>query len=237
MPTPVRLADVVAALGGALHGDGSLRINRLAPLESADSSSLSFLANPRYAAKLAASAAGCVIVAPAQQDLALVRGAAIVTPDLPGNGERHAMDSPTRVAEMVEFCRQDLSERGIAPPYRLLAVGRFCRTKGFDILIDACAIMARKGFPFQLTLVGSGLPWPTAIIRRRIRRRQDQTIFRIAEMQLQQVQRRFMHRQLGLLECEHVGPRFVVEQVVEGVFAHRGTLVMEDEQPDQPINF
>ena len=49
-------------------------------------------------------------------------GAAIVTPDLPGNGERHAMDSPTRVAEMVEFCRQDVSERGIAPPYRLLAL-------------------------------------------------------------------------------------------------------------------
>ncbi|MGK5051803.1 alpha/beta fold hydrolase [Janthinobacterium sp. RB2P8] len=49
-------------------------------------------------------------------------GASIVTPDLPGNGRRHAMDSPTRVAEMVEFCRQDLSERGIAPPYRLLAL-------------------------------------------------------------------------------------------------------------------
>ena len=51
-----------------------------------------------------------------------IPGAAIVTPDLPGNGERHAMDSPTRVAEMVEFCRQDLSGRGIAPPYRLLAL-------------------------------------------------------------------------------------------------------------------
>ena len=51
-----------------------------------------------------------------------IPGAAIVTPDLPGNGERHAMDSPTRMAEMVEFCRQDLSERGIAPPYRLLAL-------------------------------------------------------------------------------------------------------------------
>ena len=49
-------------------------------------------------------------------------GARIVTPDLPGNGERHAMDSPTRVAEMVEFCREDLSARGIAPPYRLLAL-------------------------------------------------------------------------------------------------------------------
>ena len=81
MPTPVRLADVVAALGGVLHGDGSLAITRLAPLESADAGSLSFLANPRYAGKLAASAASCVVVAPAQQDLALARGAAIVTPD------------------------------------------------------------------------------------------------------------------------------------------------------------
>jgi UDP-3-O-[3-hydroxymyristoyl] glucosamine N-acyltransferase len=81
VPTAVRLADVVAALGGALHGDGSLPIQRLAPLESADAGSMSFLANPRYAAKMAASAAGCVIVAPAQQELALARGAAIVTPD------------------------------------------------------------------------------------------------------------------------------------------------------------
>lgn len=55
------------------------------------------------------------------------------------------------------------------PPYRLLAVGRFCRTKGFEVLIDACAILSRRGFPYQLTLVGAGLPWPTAVIRRRIR--------------------------------------------------------------------
>ncbi|MEA4858655.1 glycosyltransferase family 4 protein [Solidesulfovibrio sp.] len=55
------------------------------------------------------------------------------------------------------------------PPYRLLAVGRFCRTKGFDVLIDACAILSRRGVPFQLTLVGAGLPWPTAVIRRRVR--------------------------------------------------------------------
>lgn len=55
------------------------------------------------------------------------------------------------------------------PPYRLLAVGRFCRTKGFDVLLDACALLVRRGFRFQLTLVGAGLPWPTAVIRRRIR--------------------------------------------------------------------
>ena len=81
MATPVRLADVVAALGGELHGDGDQPIGRLAPLEAADAHSLSFLANPRYAARMSASAAACVIVAPAQQDLALARGAAIVTPD------------------------------------------------------------------------------------------------------------------------------------------------------------
>jgi UDP-3-O-[3-hydroxymyristoyl] glucosamine N-acyltransferase len=81
LPSTVRLADVVAALGGELLGDGNLPIGRLAPLESADSASLSFLSNPRYVAQLAASAAACVVVAPALREQALGRGAAIVTPD------------------------------------------------------------------------------------------------------------------------------------------------------------
>jgi UDP-3-O-[3-hydroxymyristoyl] glucosamine N-acyltransferase len=77
----VRLADVVAALGGELHGNPDQPISRLASLELADATSLSFLANPRYAAKLATTAAACVIVAPAQQEAATARGAAIVTAD------------------------------------------------------------------------------------------------------------------------------------------------------------
>ncbi len=81
MPSPVRLADLVSALGGELCGDGSLVVTRLAPLETADAASLSFVANPRYAAQLAVSAAACVIVAPALRDAALARGAAIVTAD------------------------------------------------------------------------------------------------------------------------------------------------------------
>jgi pimeloyl-ACP methyl ester carboxylesterase len=48
--------------------------------------------------------------------------AVIVTPDLPGNGQRHAMQSPTSVAAMVEFCRQDLQARGVTKPYSLLAL-------------------------------------------------------------------------------------------------------------------
>ena len=89
MPSPVRLRDIHAALGGelcagvgaTLAAAGSQPITRLAPLESADAASLSFLANPRYGAQLAASVAACVIVAPAMRDAALARGAAIVTDD------------------------------------------------------------------------------------------------------------------------------------------------------------
>lgn len=49
-------------------------------------------------------------------------GAVIVTPDLPGNGTRHAHDSATRVAVMVEDCRRELLAQGFAPPYHLLAL-------------------------------------------------------------------------------------------------------------------
>ncbi|MNM13662.1 haloalkane dehalogenase [compost metagenome] len=49
-------------------------------------------------------------------------GARIITPDLPGNGTRHQQDSATRVADMVECCRQELLARGIPAPYHLLAL-------------------------------------------------------------------------------------------------------------------
>lgn len=53
---------------------------------------------------------------------ATLRGATVVTPDLPGNGTRNGLRSATRVADMVEFCRLDLRQRGLAPPYQLLAL-------------------------------------------------------------------------------------------------------------------
>jgi len=75
------LGDIVAALGGELHGDAALAIERLAPLEGAGPRELSFLSNPRYRQQLAGSAAGCVIVGPAMKDEALARGACIVAED------------------------------------------------------------------------------------------------------------------------------------------------------------
>ena len=42
------------------------------------------------------------------------------------------------------------------PPVRLLAVGRFDITKGFDILLKACGILKERGRSFRLTLAGGG---------------------------------------------------------------------------------
>ena len=75
------LGEFTLALGGQLHGDAGVLIERLAPLETAGPADLSFLSNPRYQQQLAASRAACVIVAPAMVQVAEQRGAFIVASD------------------------------------------------------------------------------------------------------------------------------------------------------------
>ena len=73
------LGQIIDALGGELlEGARDLEIMRIAPLDSADESSISFLSNPRYESQMAASRAACVVVAPAMRDAASRRGACIV---------------------------------------------------------------------------------------------------------------------------------------------------------------
>ncbi|MBT0570856.1 UDP-3-O-(3-hydroxymyristoyl)glucosamine N-acyltransferase [Curvibacter sp. CHRR-16] len=72
------LADIIAALGGTLHGDPKRVIDAIAPLESATPTQIAFLSNPKYQQQLLASQAGCVIVSPAMQELAIERGDCIV---------------------------------------------------------------------------------------------------------------------------------------------------------------
>ncbi|QKO21421.1 UDP-3-O-(3-hydroxymyristoyl)glucosamine N-acyltransferase [Rhodoferax sp. BAB1] len=74
----LRLGTIVEQLGGELFGNPELDIQALAPLEAAGPQALSFLSNPKYRQQLAASKAGCVIVAPAMRDEARARGACIV---------------------------------------------------------------------------------------------------------------------------------------------------------------
>ena len=51
----------------------------------------------------------------------------------------------------------------VEPPYKILAVGRFARTKGFAYLMTAMARLKREAFPCKLTLVGDG--WLRAALR------------------------------------------------------------------------
>ena len=60
----MKLGELAARLGCELRGDGELEIRGVAGLDEAGPGDLSFLANPRYADKLAATRAGAVIVAP-----------------------------------------------------------------------------------------------------------------------------------------------------------------------------
>lgn len=48
------------------------------------------------------------------------------------------------------------SRKAPEPPYKILAVGRFARTKGFTWLLEAMAILKKENFPARLTLAGDG---------------------------------------------------------------------------------
>jgi UDP-3-O-[3-hydroxymyristoyl] glucosamine N-acyltransferase len=80
-----RLGTIVDSLAdefdATLWADADSLIEKLAPIESAEQSDLSFLSHPKYLNKLAASKAACVIVSPALQDAALARGGCIVVTD------------------------------------------------------------------------------------------------------------------------------------------------------------
>lgn len=57
----------------------------------------------------------------------------------------------------------------MTPPLKLMAVGRFARTKGFDVLMRACKILKDRGISFKLTLVGAGFQGPMLLrLRKRL---------------------------------------------------------------------
>jgi glycosyltransferase involved in cell wall biosynthesis len=49
---------------------------------------------------------------------------------------------------------------------RVLAVGRHVAKKGFDVLVDACAVLRRRGVPFEAAIVGQEDKHSTAIQHR-----------------------------------------------------------------------
>ena len=56
--------ELAEYLGGVVQGDGDIKIFGLGPLESAAPDTLTFLANPKYASKVAETKAGAVLMVP-----------------------------------------------------------------------------------------------------------------------------------------------------------------------------
>jgi UDP-3-O-[3-hydroxymyristoyl] glucosamine N-acyltransferase len=58
------LKELSDYLGGTVRGDEARRVNGLAPLEAAGADKITFLANPKYASRVADTGAGAVLMAP-----------------------------------------------------------------------------------------------------------------------------------------------------------------------------
>lgn len=68
--SPLTAAAIADRLGGALRGDGSVAVHRVAPLDRAGPEALSFLSHQRYLGWFTASRAGVAVVSPAFADVA-----------------------------------------------------------------------------------------------------------------------------------------------------------------------
>lgn len=64
MAKTLTVSEIAAHLDGVVQGEGTTVISGLGTLESAGPGALTFLANPKYAAKVAETAAGAVLMAP-----------------------------------------------------------------------------------------------------------------------------------------------------------------------------
>lgn len=62
------LREIVERLGGELHGDGSVLITQIAPLDTAQSCHISFFTRGKYRRQLKETAAGAVILGKGEQD-------------------------------------------------------------------------------------------------------------------------------------------------------------------------
>jgi UDP-3-O-[3-hydroxymyristoyl] glucosamine N-acyltransferase len=132
------LGAISKALGGELLGDPSLLISRLAPLASARSDELSFVAQARYESLVQTTGAGALIVPPVLRDVAMARGSCIV-----------ADDPYLYFARLTQWWR---SEHEPAEPAHIDASASIhpTATIGNDVSIAAYAVVGPKA------MVGSG---------------------------------------------------------------------------------
>jgi len=118
------LDELASHLGGWVEGDGSLVVERVAPLQAAGPRDLSFLSNPRYLAEARATRAGGVIVA---------RGV-----ELPGRTLLVVPDPYLALAGALELLHPYMPPSpGISPQ---AVIGKGC-SLGRDVVIQAGVVV------------------------------------------------------------------------------------------------
>ena len=152
----VTLADLARELGCRLEGDGSIEIERVAGLEDAGPGDVTFLANPKYASKLASTRASaviaddsvasapCAILRTPQPYLAFASAVGLLTPPLrptPGISPLASVDPTAELGADVAIApfvvvgpRARIGARTIVCPH--VAIGQGA-TIGADCLIHA----------------------------------------------------------------------------------------------------
>ena len=135
----LRLGQIVEALGGVLHGSPDLTIDRLSPLDSAGSQSLSFLSNPRYVSQLSTTQAACVIVGPDQAAQAQALLQEMAEQDLQQVGNPPAIKTLQQLSEarqsnvLRHWLALEHSQASAAQLQALLVQVKACTTRGHHI--------------------------------------------------------------------------------------------------------
>lgn len=146
---PMTAAEIAAAVGGTLSGDGGLRVGAVAPLDRAGASDLSFFAHAKYAAAFEVSAAGVVLVTTA---LASSAGQC---------GTRIIVEKPydALVALLPRFYAVPAFEPGIHPTAVIAAgasIGANARVEAYAV-IGAGAVIGDRAWIGSHCVVGDGV--------------------------------------------------------------------------------
>jgi UDP-3-O-[3-hydroxymyristoyl] glucosamine N-acyltransferase len=152
----VTLADLARQLGCRLEGDGTIDVVRVAGIEDAGPGEVTFLANPKYAPKLAATrasaviadasvtAAPCAILRTAHPYLAFAAAVGLLTPpvrSVPGISPLASVDPSAELGEGVTIAafvaigpRVRIGARTVVRPHASIGAGS---SVGTDCLIHA----------------------------------------------------------------------------------------------------
>jgi UDP-3-O-[3-hydroxymyristoyl] glucosamine N-acyltransferase len=169
----ITAAAIAGLVSGELIGDGSVSVNGVAPLDRADASHLSILSSAKYAAMLASTNAGVVLVDPEFRDVPSGHGTRIIVKQplekLLSLLPRLYPESPSSpgVASTARIGKgATLGERISIGEYAVVGAGS---TLGDDVVIGAHSVVGDKATVGDGTRLWPGVSiYPGASLGRRV---------------------------------------------------------------------